>query len=57
MEASAGFTAEERRELMSSANPKYVLRNYMAAEAYEAAARGDHSIVREVVTPSPSLWP
>ena len=33
---------------MSRANPKYILRNWMAAEAYEAAERGDFGPVREV---------
>ena len=33
---------------MELANPKYILRNWMAAEAYEAAERGDFGPVREV---------
>ena len=33
---------------MTQANPKYILRNSMALEAYEAAAKGDYSVVREL---------
>ena len=33
---------------MDLANPRYILRNWMAAEAYEAAERGDFGPVREV---------
>ena len=40
--------AAERRAEMSRANPKYILRNWMAAEAYEAAGKGDYSVVREL---------
>ena len=40
--------AAERRAEMELANPKYILRNWMAAEAYEAAERGDFGPVREV---------
>ena len=32
-ERSAGFLPDQRRQLMSKANPKYILRNHMAAEA------------------------
>lgn len=35
----------ERRREMAAANPKYILRNWMLAEAYEAAERGDSSAV------------
>jgi len=41
-------SAEERRSEMDRTNPKYILRNSMAAEAYEAAARGDFGILREL---------
>jgi len=47
-EAAGKLTAEQRVELMQRANPKYILRNWMAAEAYEAAERGDDSVVREM---------
>ena len=39
---------EERLDEMASTNPKFILRNWMAKEAYEAAARGDNSVVREL---------
>ena len=48
--AADAMDADERREMMRLANPKYILRNSMAAEAYEAAARGDYSIVNELHT-------
>ena len=38
----------ERREAMAQANPKYILRNWMAMEAYEAAERGDTSVLEQV---------
>ena len=49
-EAAARETAEdaERAEMMRLANPKFILRNSMAVEAYEAAARGDYTVVREL---------
>ena len=46
--ASDARPAAERAEEMALANPKYILRNWMAAEAHEAASRGDFSIVREL---------
>ena len=39
----------DRLAEMKNNNPKYILRNWMAKEAYEAAARGDCSIVRELL--------
>jgi uncharacterized protein YdiU (UPF0061 family) len=38
----------ERREAMNRVNPKYVLRNYMAQLAIDAADAGDFSIVDEL---------
>jgi uncharacterized protein YdiU (UPF0061 family) len=38
----------QRIQGMAAANPKYILRNWMAAEAYEAAGKGDYSVVREL---------
>mmetsp|Transcript_48257 Transcript_48257/g.114829 ORF Transcript_48257/g.114829 Transcript_48257/m.114829 type:complete len:659 (-) Transcript_48257:175-2151(-) len=38
----------ERAEDMRGANPKYILRNWMAAQAYEAAEAGDYSMVNEL---------
>ena len=41
-------TDKERRLLMNKVNPKYVLRNYMAQLAIDAADKGDFSIVEEL---------
>lgn len=41
-------TAPERRAAMNAVNPKYVLRNYMAQLAIDAAELGDFSIVDEL---------
>ena len=38
----------ERAAAMNLTNPKYVLRNYMAQVAIDAADKGDHSIVHEL---------
>jgi len=40
-----GSDIAERRERMRRANPKYVLRNWVAQEAIEAAQRGDYELV------------
>ncbi|HLV15278.1 MAG TPA: YdiU family protein [Xanthomarina sp.] len=39
---------EDRKNKMNSVNPKYVLRNYMAQLAIEAADKGDYSVVDEL---------
>lgn len=41
-------TDEERSASMNQVNPKYVLRNYMAQLAIDAADQGDYSLVEEL---------
>ena len=41
-------TSEERIALMNKTNPKYVLRNYMAQLAIDAADKGDYSVIQEL---------
>jgi uncharacterized protein YdiU (UPF0061 family) len=41
--------AELRYQRMSRANPKYVLRNYMAQQAIEALERGDDSVITRLM--------
>lgn len=38
----------ERKELMNSVNPKYVLRNYMAQLCIDNADKGDYSLLNEL---------
>jgi len=40
--------AEGRRDRMHAVNPLYILRNYLAQQAIEAAEAGDYSVVREL---------
>ncbi len=44
------LSVAERVEKMNAINPKYVLRNYMAQLAIDAADQGDFSIVEELYT-------
>ncbi len=44
-----GIPDAERRKQMNAANPKYVLRNYVAQLAIDKAEQGDGSIVRELL--------
>ena len=41
---------KERKEKMNLTNPKYVLRNYMAQLAIEAADKGDYSLIDTLFT-------
>ncbi|HRO72449.1 MAG TPA: protein adenylyltransferase SelO family protein, partial [Saprospiraceae bacterium] len=42
--------SQVRKSEMSKVNPKYVLRNYMAQLAIEAAESGDYSLIHEIYT-------
>ena len=46
--AKETFSDLERKEKMDVINPKYVLRNYMAQLAIDAADKGDYSIIDEL---------
>ncbi|MCB9359999.1 MAG: YdiU family protein [Flavobacteriales bacterium] len=43
-------TDEERKQVMNTVNPKYVLRNYMAQLAIDAANKADYRVVGELFT-------
>ncbi|WP_343348775.1 protein adenylyltransferase SelO [Pseudomonas sediminis] len=43
-----GGEQSERQARMHAVNPKYILRNYLAQQAIEAAERGDYGPVREL---------
>ena len=45
-----GVPASERIERMNRANPKYVLRNYLAQQAIDALERGDAAIMARLMT-------
>ena len=44
-----GAPATERVARMNRANPKYVLRNYLAQQAIDAAAEGDTSVIERLL--------
>ncbi|MOA38786.1 hypothetical protein D3C78_1605050 [compost metagenome] len=43
-----GASQDDRRTRMHAVNPLYVLRNYLAQQAIEAAEAGDYAPVREL---------
>jgi uncharacterized protein YdiU (UPF0061 family) len=46
---SGGLTDDERRRTMDARNPRFVLRNYLAQEAIDAAEAGDASLVHDLL--------
>ncbi|MFT5081685.1 MAG: hypothetical protein ACJAZ8_002762 [Planctomycetota bacterium] len=46
---ASSLTEGERVVRMNAANPKYVLRNYLAQLAIDKSASGDHSLVQELL--------
>jgi uncharacterized protein YdiU (UPF0061 family) len=46
---AAGLPDDERRRQMDALNPRFVLRNYLAQEAIDAAEQGDPSLVLELL--------
>jgi uncharacterized protein YdiU (UPF0061 family) len=46
---STGIANAERIKIMNAANPKYVLRNYLAQLAIDKAEQGDFSMVNELL--------
>jgi uncharacterized protein YdiU (UPF0061 family) len=47
--ADGGLGDDERRRRMDAVNPRFVLRNYLAQEAIDAAEQGDPSLVLELL--------
>ncbi|XP_031488657.1 uncharacterized protein LOC116256434 [Nymphaea colorata] len=47
--AASGVSDEQRKEVMNSVNPKFILRNYLCQSAIDAAELGDYSEVRRLL--------
>ncbi len=47
--AQGGLGDDERRRRMDAVNPRFVLRNYLAQEAIDAAEHGDPSLIAELL--------
>jgi len=46
---ASGIPDEERKAVMKSVNPKYILRNYLCQSAIDAAEQGDYGEVRRLL--------
>lgn len=46
---ASGVGDEERKALMNSVNPKYILRNYLCQSAIDMAEQGDFDEVRRLL--------
>jgi serine/tyrosine/threonine adenylyltransferase len=44
-----GLSTAQRLDIMNRANPKYVLRNYLAQQAIDAANDGDPSVIERLL--------
>jgi uncharacterized protein YdiU (UPF0061 family) len=47
--SQAGVLEDARQQRMNQTNPKYVLRNYLAQLAIDAAEQGDFSVIEELL--------
>eukprot|EP00602_Paraphysomonas_sp_CaronLab_P002905 CAMPEP_0185029834 /NCGR_PEP_ID=MMETSP1103-20130426/16399_1 /TAXON_ID=36769 /ORGANISM="Paraphysomonas bandaiensis, Strain Caron Lab Isolate" /LENGTH=582 /DNA_ID=CAMNT_0027564733 /DNA_START=97 /DNA_END=1845 /DNA_ORIENTATION=+ len=49
IQEDVSLTPMERENLMNSTNPKYILRNWMAAMAYESAEEGNYELINKLL--------